>query len=216
MDDATSRPSQKRRDNKSDALAGSGRREAQHMLRSIMPQILSLDTPEDHAVCPGEAGTSNLKLARPTCRTICGRCLRLPSPPYRHRKCDYDRDDPARRSDACAFDEHFWRIGIVGIPPPEEGRRKIDGNARRELKPGVTELGLIAEPPRRPLRRGPRRDQYDGQDAGDLAPKYSGCGHGMEYRDDSVIRRQAILQAASIFGYPGEQIGAANQIPATI
>ena len=88
-------------------------------------------------------------------------------------------EDSARRSDACAFDEHSWRIGIVGIPPPEEGRRKIDRNARREFKPGVTKLRLIAEPPRRPLRRGPRRDQHDGQDAGDLAPKYSGCRHGM-------------------------------------
>src|SRR6185295_356212 len=179
MDDATSRPSQECGYDKPHPLAGSGRREAQHMLRSIMPQIMPLDTPEDHAVGPGEAGTSNVKQARPTCRTVCGCCLRLPSPPYRHRKCGYDRDDPARRSDACPFDKHSWRISIVGIPPPEEGRRKIDGNSRRELKPGVAELGLIAEPPRRPLRRGPRRDQYDGQDAGDLAPKYSGCGHSI-------------------------------------
>ena len=107
---------------------------------------------------------------RPTCRTICGRRLRLPSPPYRHRKGSYDRDDPAGRSDACPFDEHSWCVGIVGIPPPEEGRRKIDRNARREFKPGVPELGLIAEPPRRPLRRGPRRDQYD-QDHGGFGPK---------------------------------------------
>jgi hypothetical protein len=61
MDDATSRPSQECGNNKSDALSGSGWREAQHMLRSIVPQILSLDTPEDHAVCTGEAGTSHLK-----------------------------------------------------------------------------------------------------------------------------------------------------------
>ena len=182
MDDATSRPGQERRDNKADALAGSGRREAQHMLRSIVPQILSLEPPEDHAVCPGEAGTSNLKLVRPTRRAICRRRLRLPSPPHRHRESDDDRDDPAGRSDACPFNEHFRCVGIVGIPPPEEGRRQIDGNARRELKPGVSELRLIAEPPRRPLRRGPHRDEHDGQDAGDLAPKYSGCGHGMEYQ----------------------------------
>jgi hypothetical protein len=43
------------------------------------------------------------------------------------RECDYDRDDPARRSDAGAFNEHPWCIGIVGKPPPEKGRRKIMG-----------------------------------------------------------------------------------------
>jgi hypothetical protein len=143
-----------------------------------MPQIKSLEPPEDHAICPGKAGTSNLRLVRPTCRTVCGRRLRLSSSPYRHRKCSYDGKDSARCSDACALDEHSWRIGIVGIPPPEEGRRKIDRNAWRKFKPGVTKLGLIAEPPRRPLRRGPRREQHDGQDAGDLAPKNSSCGHG--------------------------------------
>ena len=94
------------------------------------------------------------------------------------RECDYDRDDPARRSDAGAFNEHPWCIGIVGKPPPEKGRRKINGNARREFKPRAAELGMIAEPPRRPLRCSPRRDKYDSQDADDLTPKYSGCGHG--------------------------------------
>ena len=127
-----------------------------------MPQIKSLEPPEDHAICPGKAGTSNLKLAGPTCRTICGRRLRLSGPPYRHRKSDDDRDDPPGRSDACPFNEHFRCVGIVGIPPPEEGRRQIDGNARRELKPGVSELRLIAETPGRPLRRGPHRDEHDG------------------------------------------------------
>jgi hypothetical protein len=152
------------------------------MLRSIVPQIKSLGPPEDHAIFPGKAGLSNLKPAGPTCRTICGRRLRLPSPPQRHRESDDNRDDPAGRSDACPFNEHFRCVGIVGIPPPEEGRRQIDGDARCELKPGVSELRLIAEPPGRPLRRGPHRDEHDGQDAGDLAPKYSGCGHGIEYR----------------------------------
>src|SRR4051812_32438221 len=114
MDDATSRPSQECGYDKPHPLAGPSRREAQHMLRSIMPQIMPLDTPEDHAVDPGEAGTSNIKQVRPACRPVCGRRLRLSGPPYRHRKCSYDGDDPARRSDACAFDEHSWCIGIVG------------------------------------------------------------------------------------------------------
>ena len=162
MNDAASRPSQERGDNKADTLAGSGRRETQHMLRSIMPEILSRQTPEDHAVCPGEAGTSNISQVRPTRRAVCCRRLRLPSPPDRHRKSNDDRQDSAGGRDACPFNEHFRCVGIVGIPPPEEGRRQIDGNARRELKPGVSELRLIAETPCRPLRRGPNRDEHDG------------------------------------------------------
>src|SRR5256885_7783229 len=132
------------------------------MLRSVVSQIMSFESPENYPVWPGKAGASNLKLAGPTCRTICGGRLRLPSPPHRHRESDDDRDDPAGRSDACPFNEHVRCVGIVGIPPPEEGRRQIDGNARRELKPGVSELRLIAETPRRPLRRGPHRDEHDG------------------------------------------------------
>ena len=79
----------------------------------------------------------------------------------------------------------------------------------------MAELGLIAEPPRRPLRRGPRRDQYDGQNKGDLAPKYSACGHGRNQKA-YVSRRQAILPIASIFGHPGEQIGALAPIVVVI
>ena len=72
---------------------------------------------------------------------------------------------------------------------------------------GCPELGLIAEPPRRPLRRGPHRDQHDSQDAGRSGPKVFWLRTWHRISSDSVTRRQAILPIASIFGYPGEQIG---------
>ena len=46
MDDATARPGQKRRHHQTDALAGSGRREAEHMFRSIMPEVVTLKPAE--------------------------------------------------------------------------------------------------------------------------------------------------------------------------
>ena len=43
------------------------------MLRSIMAQIMSLEPPEEHAIGPDKAGTSNLTLVRPACGTVGGR-----------------------------------------------------------------------------------------------------------------------------------------------
>jgi hypothetical protein len=128
-----------------------------------MPQIMPLDMPEDHAVGPGEAGTSNFKLARPTCRTVCGRCLRLPSPPYRHPNAamiEMIRPTQQRMPLRRTLLEHRHRRHTTTRRRPAEDRSELP----REFKPGVAELGLIAEPPCRPLRRSPRRDQYDGQD----------------------------------------------------
>jgi hypothetical protein len=184
MDNATSRPGQERGDNKSHALTGSGGSEAQHMLRSIVPEIMSLKTTEHNAVQAGETSSTKLQLTRPPCGTVRRRRFRFPGPPHRHRECGHDRDDPARCRDDCPFDEDVRYIGIVSVPPPEEGRRKIDRNARREFEPGLAELGLIAEPPRSPLRRGPRREQHDSQDDGNMIPEYFGGGRGIGRSND--------------------------------
>ena len=45
-----------------------------------------------------------------------------------------------------------------------------------ELEPGVSELRLKAEPPRRPLRRAPGRGEHDREDDEDLAPEDLGRG----------------------------------------
>ena len=55
VDDRRARPGQQCRDDEADALAAAGRREAQHMLGSVMAQILAAPPPEEHAV-RAEAG----------------------------------------------------------------------------------------------------------------------------------------------------------------
>jgi hypothetical protein len=61
VDDAASRPGQKCRHHQSDAFAGSGRREAQHMLGSIMPEIVATEPSEHDTVRRGKACGANLR-----------------------------------------------------------------------------------------------------------------------------------------------------------
>ena len=72
-----------------------------------------------------------------------------------------------------------WRIGVVGEPPPEEGRRLVDRPAE-QLEPGPAELRLEGEPPSRPFRRRPHEGEHDGADEEDLAPEDLGRVHGDE------------------------------------
>jgi hypothetical protein len=50
VDDGRPRPSQQRRYDEADTLAGARRRKAQHMLRSVMAKIGALVPAEHHAV----------------------------------------------------------------------------------------------------------------------------------------------------------------------
>jgi uncharacterized protein (DUF2235 family) len=60
--------------------------------------------------------------------------------------------------------ENRGGIGIIGVPPPEEGRREIGRHATRQLEPGLPQLGLVTEPPCDPLRRRPGRHENDCED----------------------------------------------------
>ena len=72
--------------------------------------------------------------------------------------------------DIAALDEDVVRIGVVGEPPPEEGRRLIEGPAE-EFEPGPAELRLKAELPCGPFRRRPEKGEHDGADEEHLAPE---------------------------------------------
>ena len=81
-----------------------------------------------------------------------------------------DRGDSAGRGDVGALDEDVARVGVIGEPPPEEGRRLVDGPPE-ELEPGMAELRLEAQPPCRPLRRCPDRKRARRRRRGALGPR---------------------------------------------
>ena len=66
VDDGRARPGQQRGYNKADALTRAGRREAQHMLRTLMAQIVIPELAKHDAVRAKQTGGFNLILFRPT------------------------------------------------------------------------------------------------------------------------------------------------------
>ena len=188
VDDRRARPGQQRRDDQADALAAAGRREAQHMLRAVVAEIVAAPAAEQHAVVVKQAGLADLARLSPARGAVGGDPLDLARPPDRHGDGDDDGGDAAGRRDVGALDEDVARIGVVGEPPPEEGRRLIDGPAE-QLEPGMAELRLEAELPSRPFRRRPDEGEHDGADEEHLAPEDLGRVHGDE--GSGGLRRRA-------------------------
>ena len=177
MDDRGAGPGQQRGDDEADALAGSGRRETQDMLRAVVAQIVVAPSAEQHAIMAEQAGLANFTGLGPTRRAIGGDALDLPRPPDRHGDRHDDGGDSAGGGDVGALDEDVARIGVVGEPPPEEGRRLIERPAE-ELEPRAAELGLESKAPRDPLRRSPDEGEHDEADKEHLAPEDLGRVHG--------------------------------------
>ena len=176
MDDRRARPGQERRDDEADAFARSRRREAQHMLRPIVAQIAALVAAQHDAIGSAESSGFDLLRLRPAGRAVGLGILRLAGAPDGHADRDSRGDDPTRCGDVGSLDEDVGRVGVVGVPPPEEGRRKVE-REMQQLEPRVAELWLEAEAPGRPLRRAPDRQQDDRKDGDDLAPENLGRGH---------------------------------------
>ena len=112
VDDATARPGQQRRDDETHALAGTCRRKAKHVLRTIVTKIAALEAAEHHTVRSQKACRVDLAAHGPPGGAIGRRGLRLSSSPHRHAEGHDDRHDAAGRSDAGAFDEDRRRIGV--------------------------------------------------------------------------------------------------------
>src|SRR3974377_2308838 len=112
----------------------------------------------------------------PPCRAIGSETLHLSCAPDRHRDRYNDSGDPARGGDIGALDEDMWRIGVVGKPPPEEGRRLID-RPTQNFEPGMAELGLVGKAPGDPFRRAPHEGEHDGADEEHLPPEDFGRVH---------------------------------------
>ncbi len=142
-----------------------------------MAQIVAVKPAEHDAVRSEQAGRLDLVGVRPARRAVGLGVLRLAGAPDRHADGDGDRGEAAGGGDQRAFDEDAGRVGVVEVPPPEEGWRRIDRQPG-EIEPRRAELRLEAEPPRRPLRRAPDGGEHDGEDDEDLAPEDLGRGHG--------------------------------------
>ena len=66
VDDGRSGPGQERRDDEPDALAGAGRRKAEHMLRPVVPKIVAAEATKHDAVRIEEPGGANFVPASPS------------------------------------------------------------------------------------------------------------------------------------------------------
>ena len=81
VDDGRAGPGQQRRHHQADALARTCRGKAQHMLRSIMAQILAIIPAKDDTIGIEQAGRLHLGFLRPSRRAIGGDVLRLARAP---------------------------------------------------------------------------------------------------------------------------------------
>ena len=70
VDDATARPGEQRRDDETNAFAGTGRRKAENMLGTIVPQIPVLVRTDHHSVLFQEACLADFLVGRPASGTI--------------------------------------------------------------------------------------------------------------------------------------------------
>ncbi|SFA59677.1 hypothetical protein SAMN04487972_1252 [Paracoccus halophilus] len=176
MDNATSRPGQQRRHDEAHALAGSGWRKAQHMLGAVMTKIILAVPPQHDAIGAEQSGRMDFLILGPSRRTVGGNIAGFPCPDDRHEEGgSYGKNRPGR-GDERAFGKDAGRIGVIGKPPPEEGRWIIE-RPSRNIEPGIAELWLEAEPESHPLRCSPDHHHDDGEDDNDLAPEYSPSTH---------------------------------------
>ncbi len=189
MDDGAARPGEQRRHHEADALAGARGCEAQHMLGSIVAQIVPLEPAEHDAVGGQQPGATHLILVGPPRRAIGRDVARLARPPHRHPDRDADRGEPAGAGDQRPLVEDARRVGVVPVPPEEEGRRRIDRHAPDHIHRRA-ELRLKPQTPRHPLRRSPHRGEHDEEDDDQLTPEDLGGGHGPRRfaREASVAR----------------------------
>src|SRR6516165_9187301 len=88
VNNTTTRPGQKGRNDEANALARTGRCKAKHMLRSIVPKVMATESTKNDAVRPHELRRADLRCCSPTRRAVGRGRPRLACPPDRHRERD--------------------------------------------------------------------------------------------------------------------------------
>ncbi|MNV52982.1 hypothetical protein D3C71_1451010 [compost metagenome] len=169
-------PGQEGRHHQTDALARAGRREAQHMLGSVVAQIPAVHLAQQHAVITHQPGGAGVAGVAPSRCAVGRRRRRLPRTPDRHSDGDSDGDKRRTRCDRAALQEEARRIGVIDEPPEEEARRGVD-RMTKDLEPGRAERRLIGQTPGGPLGRAPDAGEDETEDQGDLAPEDLSSGH---------------------------------------
>ena len=171
---------------------------------------------KDHAIGTEQSGSMDFLVLGPSRRTVGGDVARLARPDDRHEKSGGDSEQRPGRGDERALGENTGRIGVIGKPPPEEGRRIID-RPSRNIEPWIAELGLKAKAEGHPLCRSPDHHQDNGEYDNDLAPEYSATTHTGSNRQESRSRsknrrfrkRQQEKQGCRVAGYYRRHIGQA-------
>ena len=113
VNDGGARPGQQRRHHEADALAGTGRGEAEHMLGSVVAEIGAIELAEHDTVGSKQPSGFHLIGPGPARGAVGLDVLGLASSPHRHAYRDRDRDEAAGCGDVGALDEDRRRVGIV-------------------------------------------------------------------------------------------------------
>jgi len=171
--DRGARPGKERGDDEAIALAGTGRRETEHMLRAVMAEIALLVAPEHHAVLAQKARSFHILAARPAGRAIGCHVARFAGAQHREKDRDGDGRNAARSGDDCALDKDARRIGVVPVPPDEDVPGRVDRpaeeqrDARHDDDLSPEDLGgrrlvrIRTHGPTRPCRRSPAQGRCD-------------------------------------------------------
>src|SRR5690606_30999509 len=111
VNNGRARPSQERRHDEADALAGARGRKTQHMLWSVVAKIAPLIAAEHYAIGIEQARYLDLLRLGPARRPICFGIPGFAGAPDRHANRDGNGNESARSGDHAAFRSEERRVG---------------------------------------------------------------------------------------------------------
>src|SRR3546814_19486736 len=104
------------------------------MLGTVVAKIVALVLSENDTIGPEEAGSAYFAGNGPSGGAERLGILGFARPPDRHADRDGAGDETAGCRDIRPFDEDRRGIGIVEVPPPEEGPRLVERPGRQHDK----------------------------------------------------------------------------------